>query len=113
MYSVDINRPGIIYGKIVGSPHPHARVTAVDMSEAQRLPGVRAVLVWKEPGSPMAEAKYQGDPVAAVAADTEELAEDAARLVKVTSDVLQHVANVEQAMEMGAPANNVRPTNRG
>jgi xanthine dehydrogenase YagR molybdenum-binding subunit len=103
-YSFDINRPGMIYGKIVRSPYPHARVTAVDMSEAQRLPGVRAVLVWKEPGSPMAEAKYQGDPVAAVAADTEELAEDAARLVKVTYDVLQHVANVEQAMENGAPA---------
>jgi xanthine dehydrogenase YagR molybdenum-binding subunit len=102
-YSFDIKRPGMIYGKIVRSPYPHARITAVDMSEAQRLPGVRAVLVWKDPASQMAEARYQGDPVAAVAADTEEQAEDAARLVKVTYDVLPHVANVEQAMENGAP----------
>jgi xanthine dehydrogenase YagR molybdenum-binding subunit len=102
-YSFDINRPGMIYGKIVRSPHPHARVMAVDVSEARRAPGVKAVLVWKEPGSPTDEAKYQGDPVAAVAAQTEEQAIDAARLVKVTYDVLPHVANVEQAMASDAP----------
>ena len=103
-YSFDINRPGMIYGKVVRSPHPHARVTAIDLTAAKAAPGVRAAIVWKEPGTPAAECKYQGDPVAAIAADTEELAEDAARLVKVTYDVMQHVANVEQAMENGAPA---------
>jgi xanthine dehydrogenase YagR molybdenum-binding subunit len=103
-YSFDINRPGMLYGRIVRSPYPHARVTAIDTSEAQRAPGVRAVLVVKEPGSPTAECKFQGDQVAAVAADTEERAIDAARLVKVTYDVLGHVANVDQAMETGAPA---------
>src|SRR4051812_2629976 len=103
-YSFDINRPGMIFGKIVRSPHPHARVMSIDMDAAKALRGVRATLVWKEPGTPAAECKYQGDPVAAVAADTEELAEDAARLIKVTYDVMQHVANVEQAMDNGAPA---------
>jgi xanthine dehydrogenase YagR molybdenum-binding subunit len=114
-YSFDINRPEMIYGRIVRSPYPHARVTAIDMSEAQRAPGVRAVLVVKEPGSPTAECKFQGDQVAAIAADTEEQAIDAARLVKVTYDVLGHVANVEQAMDSGAPvwATGAANTRRG
>ena len=114
-YSFDINRPGMIYGKIVRSPYPHARVTAIDTSEAQRAPGVRAVLVVKEPGSPTAECKFQGDQVAAVAADTEERAIDAARLVKVTYEVLGHVATVEQGMDSGAPvwATGAANTRRG
>jgi xanthine dehydrogenase YagR molybdenum-binding subunit len=102
-YSFDINRPGMIFGKIVRSPHPHARVTAVDLSEVRRAPGVRAALVWKEPGrGPENEVRYQGEPVAAVAADTEEQAIDAARLVKVTYDVLDHVATEAQAMASDA-----------
>ncbi|HXD73108.1 MAG TPA: xanthine dehydrogenase family protein molybdopterin-binding subunit [Vicinamibacterales bacterium] len=100
-YSFDINRPGMIYGKIVRSPYPHAKIVSVDLSAAKAAPGVRATLVWKD--QPTAQALYQGDPVAAVAADTEEQAEDAARLVKVTYDVLEHVANVEQAMAGDAP----------
>jgi xanthine dehydrogenase YagR molybdenum-binding subunit len=99
-YSFDINRPGMIFGRMVRSPHPHARVVAVDLAEARRAPGVKAALVWKEPG---AQVMYQGDPVAAIAADTEEQAIDAARLVKVTYDVMSHVANVEQAMAADAP----------
>ena len=103
-YSFDINRPGMIFGKIVRSPHPHARVTAVDLSEARRAPGVRAAIVWKEPGTgPTSEVRYQGDPVAAVAAETEEQAIDAARLIKVTYDVLPHVASEAQAMASDAP----------
>src|SRR4051794_28656392 len=90
----------MIFGKIVRSPHPHARVVSVDVSEARRAPGVKAALVWKDAN---AQTMYQGDPVAAVAAETEEQAEDAARLVKVNYDVLQHVASVEQAMAADAP----------
>jgi xanthine dehydrogenase YagR molybdenum-binding subunit len=99
-YSFDINRPGMIHGKIVRSPHPHARIVNVDLADARRAPGVKAALVWKEPG---AQVMYQGDPVAAVAAETEEQAIDAARLVKVTYDVMPHVATVEQAMAADAP----------
>ena len=84
-YSFDINRPGMIFGKMVRSPHPHARIVNVDLSEARRAPGVKAALVWKEAN---AQVMYQGDPVAAVEAETEEQAIDAARLVKVTYDVL-------------------------
>jgi xanthine dehydrogenase YagR molybdenum-binding subunit len=103
-YSFDINRPGMIFGRIVRSPHPHARVTAVDLSEARRAPGVRSAIVWKEPGTgATSEVRYQGEAVAAVAADTEEQAIDAARLVKITYDVLQHVASEAQSMASDAP----------
>src|SRR5213594_896652 len=73
-YSYDINRPGMIYGKIVRSPYPHARVVSVDLSAAEKASGVKAVLAWKDPD---AQVMYQGDPVAGVAADTEERANDA------------------------------------
>jgi xanthine dehydrogenase YagR molybdenum-binding subunit len=99
-YTYDINRPGMMYGRIVRSPYPHARVTSLDLAAAQKAPGVRAVLPWKEPG---AEVLYQGDPVAAVAADTEERARDAARLVRVRYEVLPHVASEAQAMAADAP----------
>ncbi len=100
-YTYDINRPGMIYGKIVRSPLPHARVVSVDLSAAEKAPGVKAVLAYREPGT---QVMYQGDPVAAVAADTEEHAKDAARLVKVQYEPLPHLANVEQAMAANAPA---------
>jgi xanthine dehydrogenase YagR molybdenum-binding subunit len=100
-YTYDINRPGMIYGKIVRSPHPHARVVSVDLTDAQKAPGVKAALAWKEAG---AQTMYQGDPVAAIAADTEERAIDAARLVRVRYEVLPHLVSVEQAMADNAPA---------
>ncbi len=99
-YTFDINRPGMLYGRLVRSPHPHARIVAIDMTEAAIAPGVKATLLHKEPG---AEVMYQGDVVAAVAADTEERAIDAARLVKVQYSLLPHFANVEQAMAADAP----------
>src|SRR5438067_1562219 len=100
-YSYDINRPGMIYGRIVRSPYPHARVVSVDLSAAEKAPGVKAVLAWKEPG---AQVMYQGDPVAGVAADTEERAKDAARLIRVRYETLPHLSSVEQAMAADAPA---------
>ena len=73
-YTYDINRPGMIYGKIVRSPYPHAKVTSIDLTAAEKAPGVKAVLAYRNPGD---EVHYEGDPVAAVAADTEERARDA------------------------------------
>ena len=98
-YTFDISRPGMIYGRIVRSPHPHARIVAIDLSEAQKSPGVRAALEHKQAG---AQVMYQGDAVAAVAADTEERAIDAARAVRVQYEVLPHLANVDQAMDPDA-----------
>jgi xanthine dehydrogenase YagR molybdenum-binding subunit len=99
-YTFDIARPGMMYAKVVRSPHPHARIVAIDLSGAQKAAGVKAALAWKQPG---AEVMFQGDQVAAVAADTEEHAKDAARLVKVQYDVLPHVALVERALSSDAP----------
>src|SRR5262245_66006007 len=89
----------MIYGRIVRSPIPHARIVGIDLSEAQKAPGVRAAIEHKQAG---AQVMYQGDAVAAVAADTEERAIDAARLVNVQYQVLPHVASVEQAMDPDA-----------
>src|SRR4029453_19351024 len=120
-YTFDIARPGMLYARIVRSPHPHARVVSVDLTAARRAPGVKEAIVWKGPGSvgasvaaqgpgggsaaqvPAAEVMFQGDEVAAVAADTEEHAIDAARLIVVQYEVLPHVTVVEQAMAPTAP----------
>jgi len=99
-YTYDINRPGMIFGRMVRSPHPHARITSIDLSAASKAPGVKAVLAYRDPG---AQVMYEGDPVAAVAADTEERARDAARLVRVEYEVLPHLTTVEQAMASAAP----------
>src|SRR5258707_11251178 len=90
----------MIFGKMVRSPLPHARVVSIDLSAAEKAPGVKAVLAQVEPG---AQVMYQGDPVAAVAADTEERSLDAARMIRVRYEVLPHFANVEQAMAPDAP----------
>ena len=99
-YAYDISRAGMIYGKIVRSPLAHARVVSIDLADAQKAPGVKAAIAWKKPGD---EVMFQGDEVAAIAADTEERADDAARLVRVRYETLPHVANVEQAMAANAP----------
>ncbi len=104
-YTFDINRPGMLYGRIVRSPHPHARIVSVDMSVAQKAPGVKATLLWRDPANTQRNTvMYQGDEIAAVAADTEEQAIDAARLVKVEYEVLPHVVSVDQVLAGTAPA---------
>src|SRR5205814_4802432 len=100
-YTFDISRPGMLHGKILRSPHPHARIVSIDLSAAQASPGCKVAIRWKDPG---AKVMYQGDPVAAVAADTEEHAADAVRLINVVYEALPHLANVEQALAADAPA---------
>lgn len=99
-YSYDISRPGMLYGKILRSPHPHAKIVSIDLSAAQASSGVKSALAWKEPGS---EVMFQGDEVAAVAADSEEHAADAVRLIKVEYEILPHLATVEQALDPSSP----------
>ena len=100
-YTYDIRRPGMLQAKLVRSPHPHARIVAVDLSAALRAPGVKAALEWKAAGT---EVMYDGDVVAAVAADTEDHARDAARLVRVKYEVLPHLGSEARALEPDAPA---------
>jgi len=89
-YAYDVNRPGLLHGKMVFSPHAHAKVKSIDTRAAEAMPGVRAVLVMFEPGK---EVLWAGQEIVALAADTEEQARDAARAVKIDYEVLPHLVN--------------------
>ncbi len=91
-YSYDLNLSGMLYGKILRSPHAHAKIVSIDTSGAKNLPGVKAVRVIQEAG---AEIKWAGDEIAGVAAVSEEVAEDALRQIKVEYEPLPHVVNEE------------------
>ncbi len=99
-YSFDINRPGGLHGRILRSPHPHARIVAINLSVAEKAPGVKAVMAVLQPG---AKVMFQGEEVAALAAATEEQADDALRLIEVQYEVLPHIATVALATRDGAP----------
>ena len=87
-YSFDINRPGMLWGKLVTSPHARATIDSVDTTAAAAMPGVKAV--WKDDDLIGKEAQYEGQIVAAVAAETEEIAIEAARKVQVKYTRLEH-----------------------
>src|SRR5689334_7507216 len=91
-YSYDINRPGMLFGKILRCPYAHVRITALDTSEAEKLPGVKGVRVIQGVGK---EPKWEGDELVAVAAITEEVAEDAIRKIKIEYEHLPFVVNEE------------------
>jgi xanthine dehydrogenase YagR molybdenum-binding subunit len=89
-YTYDINRPGMLFGKVVRSPYAHAKIVSIDTSVAEKMPGVKAVKIIQEPGK---EIHWAGDEVAAVVAETEGQAEDAARAVKVQYEKLPHLVS--------------------
>jgi xanthine dehydrogenase YagR molybdenum-binding subunit len=114
-YCYDIQLPGMLYAAVVRSPHPHARIRAVDVAAAEKMPGVKATyavervlgpaelrLKAKAPGKyPLV--RYEGQPVAAVAATTRAQAEDAVRRITVDYEVLPHVSDIEAAQRPGSP----------
>jgi xanthine dehydrogenase YagR molybdenum-binding subunit len=103
-YTFDVARPGMLYGRIIRSPYPRARVVSIDLSAAERVPGFKTALIHRNPSDTQTNVvMYQGDEVAAVAADTEEHAMDAARAVKVTYEPLPYVINVDAALAGQAP----------
>ncbi len=87
-YAFDINRPEMLFGKIVRSPHAHAKIVSIDTTAAEKMPGVRAVKVIQGPGT---EIKWAGDEILTVVAVDENSAEDAARAVKIQYEVLPHI----------------------
>ena len=117
-YSSDLHAPGMLWGATVRSPHPHARIRSIDVTAAAALPGVTAVLTHEDvPGSttygleipdqPVLAweyIRYQGEAIAIIAADHPETARRAAALVEVDYEVLEPVADAEQAMFGDAPA---------
>jgi putative selenate reductase molybdopterin-binding subunit len=122
-FTDDIHLPGMLCGKILPSPYAHARIARIDTTKAKALPGVHAVLTykdvprvphttagqaWPEP-SPYdtylldSKVRFVGDRVAAVAAETQAIAERALKLIEVEYQVLPAVLDMEQAMAPGAP----------
>ncbi|MBM3837476.1 MAG: xanthine dehydrogenase family protein molybdopterin-binding subunit [Verrucomicrobia bacterium] len=96
-YAYDINRPGMLWAKLITSPHARAEAVSVDFSGAKSLPGVQAT--WENPNSigkdqaGNGKIQYVGQIVAAIAADTEEIAKEAASRVKVQYVPMPHQAN--------------------
>ena len=129
-YTRDVRLPGMLYARVLRSPHPHARVRSIDTSKAASLPGVKAVLthdnapVWWGAGSIAGGAQYNdeikkittqrryifnnpvrfvGDAVAAVAAVDRHTAEEALDLIAVDYEVLPFVVDPEEALQPDAP----------
>ncbi len=98
-YSSDHNLKGMLFAAYQTSPHAHARVTAVDTSAAEKLPGVKAVHVMAPAGT---EINWAGYEVAAVAATSEELARDAAGRIKVDYEVLPHFVREDDLSKAGS-----------
>ena len=125
-FGADVHLPNMLVGKVLRSPHAHARIRSVDTSAALALPGVKAVVTWEDFGDLPSEfvpagemmvnyrdiarnvmahekALYEGHPVAAVAAVSEKVAKEALDLVKVDYEVLPYVLDVVEAMAPDAP----------
>jgi xanthine dehydrogenase molybdenum-binding subunit len=124
-YPVNFSLPGMLHAKILRSPYPHAKILSIDTSAAQKLAGVKAVLTYKDvsqrPFTPVyfvpSQAKsmvldfvimsdrvrWTGQPVAAVAAVTADIARAALDLIEVEYEELPAIFDPEQAMQDGAP----------
>src|SRR5213078_5421386 len=110
-FAADTTMPGMIWGKVLRSPHPHARIKSIDTSKAEKLPGVKAVVTAKDIVEfPIAKGPvmlgiqdmrwmsrnvlarervlFHGHPVAAVAATSQDIAAEACKLIKVDFEVL-------------------------
>ena len=114
----DISRPGMLYGALLQSPHAHAKILSIDTSAAEKLKGVKAVITSKDTGaikygvSParydetvfaIDKVRYVGDEIAAVAAESLDIAIAAVELIKVEYEILPAVFTIEDAMKDDAP----------
>lgn len=118
-YVSDMKLPGMLRGKVLRSPHPHARILSIDISRARRLPGVKAVITCSDTpqikfGTMVDDwyilakdkVRFVGEEIAAVAAVDEELAREAIDLIKVEYEELPAVFTLEEAIRPGAPVIN-------
>jgi xanthine dehydrogenase molybdenum-binding subunit len=125
-YGADFQAAGLLHGRVLRSPHAHAKIVKIDVSKALALPGVEAIITsadFPDPGDRMAnlgegainlrhlssnclardKVHYRGQAVAAVAATSAHVAEEACKLIKVDYEILPCVTEVVQAMQPGAP----------
>ena len=115
VYCGDIDLPGMLYGATLRSPLPHARIDQVDVSAALRVSGVKAVVTGKEfpyifgtmikdqPFLAAGRVRYVGEPIAAVAAESELAAQEAVERIKVVYTELPAVFDLKDAIADGAP----------
>ncbi|MEK7848233.1 MAG: molybdopterin cofactor-binding domain-containing protein, partial [Chloroflexota bacterium] len=114
-YATEVKLPGMLHGKVLRSPYPHARILRIDTSQAESMPGVAAVVTIKDLPQHSTgyflqdhhilardKVRYVGDEVAAVAAVDEETAERAVEAIQVEYEELPAVFDVEEAMRPGA-----------
>jgi CO/xanthine dehydrogenase Mo-binding subunit len=110
----DLRFPNLLYGKVLRSPHAHANIKKIDKSKAEGLKGVMAVVAWEDipdwrGGTPRnvrvldKKVRYVGDAVALVAATTEQIAEQALKLIEVEYEVLPAVFDIDSALLPDAP----------
>jgi xanthine dehydrogenase YagR molybdenum-binding subunit len=97
VFTHDVRRPDLLYGRILRSPHAHARIVSVDTSKLEVLPGVVFHLADKK------VVRYHGDAVLALAAPSLAAADDALHAVEVAYEVLPHVVTLDEAMAESAP----------
>ncbi len=116
IYAADVNLPGLLWGKILRSPYPHARIRRIDCARASQLAGVKAVITGQDclghfMGKKIRDmpvlcsdvVRFVGDRVAAVAAETFEIAEEALALIDVDYEELPSVCDPLEAMQADAP----------
>jgi carbon-monoxide dehydrogenase large subunit len=116
VYAADVKLAGLLWAKILRSPHPHARIRSIDVSKAQKLTGVRAIitgadvkghLIGKQirdmPVLCWDKVRFVGDRIAAVAAETADVAEEALHLIDIDYEPLPAVFDPVEAMAPGAP----------
>ena len=107
-YGADVHPSGMLYGKIVRSEYPHAKILHIDTTQAEMLPGVRAIITQADVESGRKvfasdKVLYFGEPIAAVAATDSDIAEEAANLIKIEYERLPVVQDVMEAIEPSAP----------
>jgi carbon-monoxide dehydrogenase large subunit len=115
-YGVDVQLPGMLWGKMLRSPYPHARIIRIDASNAKAMRGVRAVITGKDVPEhkigfavkdqdilPRDRVRYVGEPIALVAAIDEETAAKAVDAIALEVEELPAVYEIEEALKEGAP----------
>src|SRR5947208_1483499 len=115
-YTADVYLPGMLYGKMVSSSVPHARIRSIDTSKAQKYPGVKAVYILehlsgsaevkdksKEMPSKCPIVRFAVQPIAGVAATSQAAANEAAKLFEIDYETLPFVTTVEEARQSNAP----------
>jgi CO/xanthine dehydrogenase Mo-binding subunit len=113
VYTADVAKPGLLHTAVLRSPHPHARVTSIDLAPALALPGVHAAIGPGDIEQLSAECSYQGQAIAAVCATTLAQARTALRAIACEFEVLEPLLDPDEAVRRGSLLGEPRERSRG